>query len=92
MQNKIIFILILTIFGIIAGGFYLLTEQKDIEHENIYSEETGLLNATSTASTTENFTKETEQETKEENKENKTLESCVKSVVVLPIVLPCRSR
>ena len=74
MQNKIIFILILAIFGIIAGGFYILTEQKDIEHENIYLEKTGSLNATSTASTTENFAKETEQELEKESKENKKIE------------------
>ena len=76
MQNKIIFILILTISGVIIGGFYLLTQQKVAEYENIYSEKTELLNvvASSTAGTIENFAKETEQETEQENKENKTVE------------------
>ena len=73
MQNKIIFILIITIFGVIAGGFYLLSQQKITEYENIYLEETGLLTATSTASTTENFAKEIEQEPEEDKKIEKEL-------------------
>ena len=70
MQNKIIFILILAIFGVIAGGFYLLSQQNAAIYENIYLENAGLLNviATSTASTTESFVKEADQETEEENK------------------------
>ena len=75
MQNKIIFILILTIFGVIAGGFYLLSQQKIAEHENIYLEEIGSSNAlaTSTASTTENFAKEIEPEPEEDKKIEKEL-------------------
>ncbi len=75
MQNKIIFILILTIFGVITGGFYLLSQQKIAEHENIYLEEIGSSNAlaTSTASTTENFAKEIEPEPEEDKKIEKEL-------------------
>ena len=64
MQNKIIFILVLIIFGVIAGGFYLLTQQENVVYENIYSEEIESSNvtATGTVSTAENFTKETGQE------------------------------
>ena len=70
MQNKIIFILVLIIFGVIAGGFYLLTQQENVVYENIYSEEIESSNvtATGTVSTAENFTKETGQESEEKSK------------------------
>ena len=76
MQNKIIFILVLIIFGVIAGGFYLLTQQENVVYENIYSEEIESSNvtATGTASMTENFVKETEQELEKESNESKTIE------------------